>query len=386
MKLKIAIASFFLVNFWLLISDSRYSWKISSEYTSYLENLGNTTYHQNIANQENYCKIVSRYQLSNPAEKVIFSDIPPDFKFKSELGSHYTIVNPEQHIGMDQVNSPYRHLDPKITLFLTALNTWHKGHVISKHFLCEGQIYNHIVGSSEFNMHSHVRSKVKNYKVLNMWNRIIGTYDLSVDEECREFVETLDGYWTVKVLTSKGKELEVSPKTIEAFKTAAGNGEKCPFPNRYAQRNMRTVEFALHCYMLIFTNPFRVYFTVGYAELFSFSEYIMLDKLIFSISEKVYAEIVDQVKITMYHFAQMNRKLLLLHPRTFELFSFKFLVDHKYFPWLSEAQTMSYYDYKNPEVYQILRKLHINTIEFAFSELLGLQSNSTNLNYFRQIF
>jgi hypothetical protein len=385
MKLRVFVLTFFILNFCLLLIQNRCLLEINTEYIHYLSSLDSTPYHQNIANQKNYCELVQAHQSSHHPKKVLFTDLPPTSALKSLLSKHFTLTNTNHYTEMDRNSSPYEYLSPSITLFYISSTNWHSFHIAGVHFLCEGQAYNHIPGDSTFSLSKGFREKAKLYYQIDLFSRVFNTYDLTDFLECEEFIEFAEGFYAIKNEENEGIKLELTPQGLETFKKALRKEEKCPLSKRYAQANLLTAEFYLNCYVLWFPYPFKVYFSPAFAELGGFSEYIFLDKLEQAYGSEVYNKIIVEAQHTVKHYLRSSTKHLMPHPRAFEVLHFQFTVDHTYFPWLSDVDHFDSFDHINKEIEQIYHKTHISAIELAFNQLLGFDFETTFPGLFTQI-
>lgn len=383
MQRKLIILAVLSINFLVLIF-----WNDNQEikYLELYDTKSESLSHQNIINQENYCDFVRETIIKKGIKKVIYSDLPPDQSIKELMQTYYILANTEQFIGMNRDTSPYRYLESSISLFYSSLQTWHKYHKIGQHFLCEGQIYNHILNSQVLFLSSGMNDTVYSYKAADMSNRVLETWDLSDKDQCQEFVKNFNGQWSVKSIDKKANLIEITEKSGKDFRKATKDGEKCPFANRFAQKVIRTGEFIISSYALLLLSPYKVYFAEGIPEFFSFSEYLNVDKIKESYSEKIYNEIILQMKITIVHYFNMNFNKLIKHPRTFEAFQFKFIVKHDYMPILYDISPLSIFDSYYADIRKMIQFTHIHAIEIAYYELLGIPFEKNLTERFVEIF
>ncbi|OMJ81837.1 hypothetical protein SteCoe_17600 [Stentor coeruleus] len=356
------------------------------KYLEFYDTKNESISHQNIINQDNYCDLVSETIKKKGLKKVVYSDLPPDQSIKELIQTYYKSANIDQFIGMNRDTSPYRYLESSITLFYSSLQTWHKHHKIGKNFLCEGQIYNHILNSQALFLSSGINNTVYSYKAVDMSNRVLETWDLSDIDQCQEFTRNFNGQWSVKSIDKKANLIEITEKTGKEFRKATKDGEKCPFPNRYAQKVIRTAEFIMNGYALLLVSPYKVYFAEGIPEFFSFSEYLNAEKIKKSYSEEIYNEIITQMKITIVHYFNMNFNKIVKHPRTFEVFQFKFIVKHDYMPVLYDISPLTIFDSYYADIRKIIQFTHIHAIEIAYYEILGIPFEKNFTERFVEIF
>ncbi|CAG9335966.1 unnamed protein product [Blepharisma stoltei] len=227
MNFKTPIATLLLVNFWILgiyeyffnprvfvieYEDApKQPWALTEPWKNYLSTLELKIKHQNIVNDNNYCEYVMNYQqdhlitldqdgLPIKQQRIIFSDFNNNTFPKKILNristlsmtEHFTRMNPERH--------PYEKLKPNINLFFHHEPLWHEFHEIGKHFLCQGQRYNHIPGNENINYKDTTINTFRNYtkhyvgrmQCFNPWMVMPYSLDLSDENQCKEFFNRLN--------------------------------------------------------------------------------------------------------------------------------------------------------------------------------------------------
>jgi hypothetical protein len=170
---------------------------------------------------------------------------------------------------------------------------------------------------------------------------------------------------------------ELNVKNINDFK----NKLRCPVFNKFLIRKHRTSEFIQKHFVLVFIQPFAVYYSNASYEFEFNGEAIKEEIILESFSQQRLEEIRKNVEKTIWHFFKHNLKNVLNHPRTFEVFQVDFLLDHDFFPWLLDVKNFQKLGQKPLEA-----EIHLSAIDLAYSLLLGIEDGFIEANSFTRIY
>lgn len=271
-----------------------------------------------------------------------------------------------------------KELDKNTQLFYSGNNTWDQTLRIGKDFLCESQIYNHILGSHKFAMNLQDQKSLAEYKRLDLTDKVVEIHDLGNVDQCETFLETVEGYWYLKNHNNLEIYAEVSPKNVNYFK----ENTKCPLFGKYAQRRFLTSEFAVKHYVVVFTDPLTIYYTDPEYEFDFNSESFKSEIIEQSFSEGSRQRMKLETERIIWHFFNANLKKVLKHPRTFEMFQVKLLFDHEFVPRLVDLANFQVLANKH----SLDKDLQIGLIDLAYSVLLGNDEHYLEKNLFTRIF
>lgn len=361
MAIKPTVFAALSLNFILLLAlTGNPTWTKSPLYTKHLSKIKNTKLGL-------YCLELD--QMSPSSEKLIQIDETIVLLQQKKL----TPPIPASHFKYHP-----KELDKNSQLFYSGNNTWDQSLRIGKDFLCESQIYNHIVGSHKFLMNLQDRETLAEYKRVDLTSKVVEIYDLSNVNQCEAFVETVSGYWYLKNHNNLKVFGEVTPKNVESFKETT----KCPIYGKYAQKKFVTSEFVRKHYVVVFPDPFTIYLTEPAYE-FEFSGESFNKEIIEqSFSEGTLQRMTLEVEIILWHFFKANMKKAINHPRTFEMFEVKLLFDHDFVPVLVDV--VNFHGLANRS--SLDKELQLGLIDLAFSVLLGNDESYLERNLFTRIF
>lgn len=361
MAVKFTIFAALSLNFILLIAfTNNPAWKKSPLYAKHLSKLNNSK-------AGVYCYELD--QMSPSAEKLIQIDETIVLLQKKKLIQ--TI--PESHFKYHP-----KELDKNTQFFYSGNNTWDQTLRVGKDFLCESQIYNHILGSHKFAMNLQDQGSLAEYKRLDLASRVVEIFDLGNVDQCESFLETVEGYWYLKNHINLETYGEVNPKNVNYFKEVT----KCPLYGKYAQRRLITSEFAVKHYVVVFTDPFTIYYTSPEYEFDFNSESFKSEIIEQSFSEGSQQRMKLEVERTLWHYFNANVKKVLKHPRTFEMFQVKLIFDHDFNPRLSDVSNFQTLANK----FSLDKDLQVALIDLAYSVLLGNDEHYLEKNLFTRIF
>ena len=349
---------FFNFLFLLLLTEHK-TWKSSTHYSRYLSRFS-------VSKPGLYCFQVDQMSPS-PSKQIQIDDQMATIHLKSL----------QSKIPDSSIKYFSKSFEQKSQLFYSVESSWPESFRIGQDFLCEGQAYNHIVGSHKISINFQDTNSLKSYKRTDLTSRVIQVYDLSQVTQCEDFLIHSQGDWYLKNHDDLQMTSEIKEKDLIDFK----NKLKCPEFNKFAVKKHITSEFIQKHYVLIFTEPYSVYYTKARYEFEFNGEEIIEEIISSSFSEEMLKGISDNIEHTLWHFFRFNLRSVLNHPRSFELFEVSFLLDHNFHPWLVDVINFQKLGQRPLE-----SNLHLSVIDLAYSLLLGVEDNYIDTNVFNRIY
>lgn len=207
---KLIIILISIVNFGALLYSPQ-PWDQSIAWKEYIQRLLPDRMHQNIINFPTYCDEVSKYQSTSKiylnslgipirSNKILYADYTYDSYTRKVLSNYTKLVMPEHFTRMNSKYHPWEKLYPEISMFFVHEPAWHDYHEIGKHFLCQGQRYNHIPGNHHLNFKDETANRLQEYakkhykgraNCFDPWTILPKTYDLSDLNQCKEYFSQL---------------------------------------------------------------------------------------------------------------------------------------------------------------------------------------------------
>lgn len=101
--------------------------------------------------------------LPSKEQRHIFTDYSPGLLVRTILEEISILSNPRLFGNMNTQNNELEKIDPKVEIFFHLKPAWHQLHQIERHFLCEGQRYNHIPGNIYLSFKDVIANSFKKY-------------------------------------------------------------------------------------------------------------------------------------------------------------------------------------------------------------------------------
>jgi hypothetical protein len=186
----------------------------SPQWAEYLGFIKVNRVYQQIINEDDYCQRVTEWQAEHPirlgqdglpiqADRVAFSDYRNGNLVKDMLRSSAVLVLTDYNIGLSELGKdrqPVKTTLPvDIRLFVHKTPFWHRYHKIGTHFLCPGQLYNHIPGNEHMGNKDEMVQQVRDYgayyegrgECFDPWKFLPYTLNMGREEHCLELVQHL---------------------------------------------------------------------------------------------------------------------------------------------------------------------------------------------------
>lgn len=285
--------------------ERKSDWRDSETWKNYKNSLKLGRTIDYILNEAAYCTKVKKYQNSHSVEfdhrglplkqdRVVFSHYPDFQLIKQVINNYTTLANTKSQPGNFFKKTPIERFEPSITLFINHQINWHTYHELGKHFLCEGQKYNHIPGAEQLNFKDVIANTMRDYgkhysgreHCFNPWTFMPHTLDLTKTDQCQEFLEDLETNiqnpeirWIMKkprfFHSGRGVEVADQLKAQEIISSV-----NCPWEELYiAQRYIKDPllinnhKFDFRVYMFVASmDPLIVMYHDGFVRL-SMSEF-----------------------------------------------------------------------------------------------------------------